>query len=176
MIKKEILVIIIVSMILALVLLSACTRTVKDSVVTHDTLYVESHSVDTVTIHDNHVDTIYVAKTDTLVKTDVVRDSVVVRDSIYVREKGDSIYVYREKWRTKVDIKHDTIYKAKRDTIFQTKEDTVVIYRYVERGDTVASSSIREKEKVKERHTWGWLLWGFAMLAAAGFVWKFLNK
>ena len=46
-------------------------------------------------------------------KTVFQRDSILLHDSIYVKESGDSIYIYKERWNTKIVLKHDTLYKIK---------------------------------------------------------------
>lgn len=60
-------------------------------------------------------------KTDTVYQSKVKRDSVHVRDSIYVKEwqKGDTIFVNRDRWRIEYLSKevHDTIYKSKVDSV-----------------------------------------------------------
>jgi hypothetical protein len=58
---------------------------------------------------------------DTTYVTAYLRDSVVRRDSIYIREqvKGDTIYIdkYRDRWRERVRVQHDTIIHHQIDTI-----------------------------------------------------------
>ena len=60
-------------------------------------------------------------KTDTVYQSKVQHDSVHVRDSIYVKEwqKGDTIFVNRDRWRIEYLSKevHDTIYKSKVDSV-----------------------------------------------------------
>jgi hypothetical protein len=60
-------------------------------------------------------------KTDTVYQSKVKHDSVHVRDSIYVKEwqKGDTIFVNRDRWRIEYLSKevHDTIYKSKVDSV-----------------------------------------------------------
>lgn len=51
-------------------------------------------------------------------------DSVYKRDSVYVREKGDTIYIYKEKIRDR--------YKFLRDTIRVVKVDSVTVERIKE--------------------------------------------
>ena len=159
-------------------LLTSCTRTVEKSVVTHDTVFVAHHTTDTTNTQHKASDTVYLAKTDTFTKTEVRRDSVVIRDSVFVREKGDSVFIYKEKWRTRIDIKHDTIYKAKTDTVWQSKTDTVTIYRSMERQDSTYQSKTDKEKVVKERRTLGWLkVLGvfalvFVMIAGARYVYS----
>ena len=51
-------------------------------------------------------------------------DSVYKRDSVYVREKGDTIYIYKERVRDR--------YKFLRDTIRLVKVDSVAVERIKE--------------------------------------------
>lgn len=158
--------------------LSSCTRTVEKSVVTHDTIFVAHHTTDTLNVQEKASDTVYVAKTDTFTKTEVHRDSVVIRDSVFVREKGDSVFVYKEKWRTRIDIKHDTVYKSKTDTVWQSKTDTVIVFRSMERQDSAYQSKTDKEKVVKERRTLGWLkvLGVFALVFGALGVWRWLRR
>lgn len=58
---------------------------------------------------------------DTTYVTAYLRDSVVHRDSIYIKEqtKGDTIRIteYRDRWRERVRVQHDTIIRHQIDTI-----------------------------------------------------------
>ena len=45
-------------------------------------------------------------------------DSVYKRDSIYIREKGDTVYIYKEKIRDRYRYIHDTIRLVKVDSVF----------------------------------------------------------
>ena len=58
---------------------------------------------------------------DTTYVTAYLRDSVVHRDSIYIKEqvKGDTIKIteYRDRWRERVRVQHDTIIRHQIDTI-----------------------------------------------------------
>ena len=159
-------------------MLTSCTRTVEKSVVTHDTVFVAYHTADTTNTQHKASDTVYLAKTDTFTKTEVRRNSVFVRDSVFVREKGDSVFIYKEKWRTRIDVRHDTIYKAKTDTVGQSKTDTVTIYRFVERNDSAYQSKSDKEKVVKERRTLGWLkvLGVFALVLGALGVWRWLRR
>lgn len=152
--------------------LVSCTKTQK-TLVTHDTVFVEHSLTDSASTHHGgsdslvtaHSDTLYVVKTDTVVKTVTKCDSVVVKDSVYVREKGDSVYVYKEKWRERLVFMRDTLYKARtdtvlkivRDTVYKAVHDTVRSVRYVERNDSTYQSKEKEKETIKERRTLSWL-------------------
>lgn len=152
--------------------LVSCTKT-QESLVTHDTVFVAHSLTDSASTHHGvsdslvaaHSDTLYVVKTDTLKKTVVRHDSVVSRDSVYVREKGDSVYVYKEKWRERLVFMRDTLYKSRTDTVVKVRTDTVVkvrtdtvrSVRYVERSDSTYQSKEKEKEVTKERRTLSWL-------------------
>ena len=152
--------------------LVSCTKTQK-TLVTHDTVFVAHSLTDSVKTHHGasdslvkaHSDTLYVVKVDTLKKTVVRYDSVVSRDSVYVREKGDSVYVYKEKWRERLVFMRDTLYKSRtdtvlkivRDTVVKVRTDTVRSVRYVERNDSTYQSKEMEKEVIKERRTLSWL-------------------
>lgn len=159
-------------------MLTSCTRTVSKVVETRDTVWVEHHTADTTNVHEKSSDTVFVVRTDTLIRTDTRHDSIVVRDSVYVHEKGDSVYVYKEKWRTKVDVRHDTVYRARTDTVVRTKTDTVTVYRFVERKDSAYQSKTDKEKAVKEKRTFGWLKILVALLIClAGFgIWYKLNK
>ena len=177
---RTILTLLLVMLLLAVLygVLSGCTRTAQKLTVTHDTVYVEHHTTDTFTVHETLSDSLLTAKIDTFIQTNIVRDSVFVRDSIYVKEKGDSVYIYKEKWRTKVDLRHDTVYKAKTDTFYQTKNDTIVIYRFIERGDSAYNSKTDSQTIVKERRTLGWLKVGAAIAVIFGIfaLWLKIRK
>ena len=58
---------------------------------------------------------------DTTYVTAYLRDSVVHRDSIWIKEqtKGDTIKIteYRDRWRERVRVQHDTIIRHQIDTI-----------------------------------------------------------
>ena len=170
--------------------LVSCTKTTQELVTTHDTVFVAHSSVDSTNTHHGasdslvtaKTDTVYQVKTDTVVETVTKRDSVVVRDSIYVRERGDSVYIYKEKWRERLVFAHDTLYKSRtdtlwrvsRDTVYQSKTDTVTVYRFVERNDSSYQSKFDKEKVVKEKRTLGWLkVLGVMVLVFAGFaVWR----
>lgn len=154
--------------------MAGCTRTVEKSVVLHDTVYSERVLTDTTDVYRSSADTLYILKKDTVRVVDVRRDSVAVRDSVYVREKGDSVYVYREKWRTKVELRHDTVVKARTDTVVKVRTDTVTVYRFAGRNDSAYHSIDANKKVVKERRTFPWLkiLGAAALLLLGLFAWK----
>ena len=153
--------------------LLSCTRTTQKAVTTHDTLVTAHSLTDSLNTHHGasdslfraRTDTIYKTKSDTIVKTIERRDSFVVRDSVYVRERGDSVYVYKEKWRERLVFARDTIYKSRtdtlrqilRDTIYRAHADTVTVYKFRELNDSAYQSVDTSKETVKERRTLSWL-------------------
>ena len=175
-------------------MLTSCTKTTQKLVTTHDTVYVAHSSVDSTNTHHgtsdslvkSKTDTIYQVKTDTIIKNIVKRDSVVVRDSVYVREKGDSVFVYKEKWRERLVFAHDTLYKSRtdtlwrvsRDTVYQSKTDTVTVYRFVERNDSAYQAKSDKEKVVKERRSFAWLkILGALLICLAGFgIWYKINK
>lgn len=152
--------------------LVSCTKTQK-TLVTHDTVFVEHSLTDSASTHHGasdslvtaHSDTLYVVKSDSVARASASVDSVYVRDSVYIREKGDSVYVYKEKWRERLVFMRDTLYKTRtdtvlkivRDTVVKVRTDTVRSVRYVERSDSTYKSKEKEKEVTKERRTLSWL-------------------
>ena len=167
---KAIILLLIAMLIIAVVVsMAGCTRTVSKAVETHDTVFVEKVLTDTNIVYTSSTDTLYILRKDTLRVSDVRRDSVVVRDSVFVREKGDSVYVYKERWRERLVLSHDTIERAKTDTVVRMKTDTVTVYRFVERNDSAYHSIDANKKVVKERRTFAWLkLLAGALLIFAG--------
>jgi hypothetical protein len=175
-------------------MLTSCTKTTQELVTTHDTVFVAHSSVDSTNTHHGasdslvtaKTDTVYKVRTDTVVKTVTKKDSVVVRDSVYVRERGDSVYIYKEKWRERLVFAHDTLYKSRtdtlwrisRDTVWQSKTDTVVVYRSMERQDSTYQSKTDKEKQIKERRTLGWLkvLGVFALVFGALGVWRWLRR
>ena len=149
--------ILIIAYMLALTIVYAlvgCTRTVKQA-----------------------VQTVYLARTDTIYKVDVRHDSIYRRDSVYIRERGDTVTIYREHWNTKVDIRHDTIHHVKTDTILRLRHDTITLYRYAERKDTSAVVSQADKTTVKERTPfWLTLLKWLVPIGVLGCVIWFVRK
>lgn len=153
--------------------LVSCTRTTQKAVTTHDTIHTAHSLTDTLATHHGasdslfrvRTDTIYKVKTDTIVKTVERRDSFIVRDSVYIREKGDSVYIYKEKWRERLVFSRDTLYKSRtdtvrhivRDTIIQALHDTVTVYKFREKADSAYQSIDTSKTTVKERRTLSWL-------------------
>ncbi len=87
-------------------------------------------------------------RVDTLVKLAVRVDSVRLTDSVYVSERtvGDTVYVVktRTRWRDRLQLRVDTVYRSKTDTI--TKVVEVVV-----------------EKKAKRRKVWPWLLGALAV-------------
>lgn len=158
--------------------LTSCTKTTKHLVEVHDTVYTEKVVKDSTIEQSVKTDTIYKVRTDTIHEFKTYRDSVLVRDSVYVREKGDSVYIYKEKWNTRVELKHDTVYKAKTDTAWMTHTDTLVVYRFMERGDSTYISKDKDEVKVKEKTgLWKRLTLVGVLLAVCGvIVWLIRKK
>lgn len=167
--------------------LVSCTKT-QESLVTHDTVFVAHSITDSVKTHHGasdslvkaHSDTLYVVKSDSVSRASASVDSVYVRDSVYIREKGDSVYVYKEKWRERLVFMRDTLYKARtdtvlkivRDTVVKVRTDTVRVYQSVERNDSTYKSKEKEKEVIKERRTLSWLkVLGAMVLVFGGIAW-----
>lgn len=173
-------------------MLTSCTKTTQKLVTTHDTVYVAHSSVDSTNTHHgaadslvkSKTDTIYQVKTDTIIKNIVKRDSVVVRDSVYVRDKGDSVFVYKERWRERLVFAHDTLYKSRTDTlwrvssdtVYQSKTDTVTIYRFVERNDSSYLSKSDKEKVVKEKRNWWPKILGIFILLTVIGVWLKFRK
>ena len=61
-------------------------------------------------------------QTDTLYVEKVQVDSIYKRDSVMVREKGDTVYIYKEKIRDRYRLLRDTIRVVKTDTVQTIKE------------------------------------------------------
>lgn len=158
---------------------AGCNRTVKNVVTTHDTI-IEVHFLhDTTNVQHTAHDTVYVGRRDTIRTYKVYHDSVEIRDSIFIKEKGDSVYVYKEKWNTRIDIRHDTVYKAKADTVYKCITDTQYIYRAVSSADSLKQSTDKQHEIVKQKRSWwswGKYLIPLAIFAGAFFLIKYLRK
>lgn len=54
---------------------------------------------------------------DTLWRERVQVDSIYKRDSVYIREKGDTIYIYKERIRDRYILRRDTLVRVVRDTV-----------------------------------------------------------
>ena len=53
---------------------------------------------------------IEVVRTDSLMISELMRDSIFVRDSVYVRERGDTVYLYKDKYVYVLREVADTMY------------------------------------------------------------------
>lgn len=112
------------------ILIFGCSPRIVEKVVTqHDTTYVEKVKV----------------------------DSLIRRDSVFVKEKGDSVYVYREKVVEK--------YRFLRDTIVRVKVDSVAVEHVKE---VKVEQPLSAWKKAKIRAFW-WLLGAVVLLL----VWTF---
>ncbi len=101
------------------------------------------------------IQTVY--QRDTTYITNMRVDSTFRRDSVFVKEKGDTVYIYKEKVRERYRIVRDTLYRSKVDSVYIDRE--------------------REIKVEKELTAWQrfrlngfWIL--AAIVAAIGF-WKF---
>lgn len=56
---------------------------------------------------------IEVVRTDSLMIEKLMKDSVFVRDSVYLKEKGDTIYLYKDKYVYVLKDVADTVYMEK---------------------------------------------------------------
>lgn len=54
-------------------------------------------------------------------------DSTFKRDSVFVKEKGDTIYIYKEKIRERYRIVRDTLYRSKIDSVYIDREKEVKV-------------------------------------------------
>lgn len=57
------------------------------------------------------------ARTDTVRQYVVRTDSVCVRDSVWIREKGDTVLVYKTRYRYRDRLVRDTAYVSRTDTV-----------------------------------------------------------
>ena len=101
------------------------------------------------------IETIHVHDTTYIQKVQI--DSVYKRDSIYVHDKGDTVYIYKERWREK--------YKYLRDTVAVVRVDSVA----VEREKIVEVEKPLSKWKSWQLAAFPWLL---GLLSASG-LWIF---
>lgn len=61
-------------------------------------------------------------KTDSIYIVAHQRDSIYTRDSIYIRDKGDTVFIYKDKYMFSYINKTDTLYRNSTDTITQVIE------------------------------------------------------
>ena len=71
------------------------------------------------------IQTVYQRDTTYITNTRV--DSTFKRDSVFVKEKGDTIYIYKEKIRERYRIVRDTLYRSKIDSIYVDREKEVKV-------------------------------------------------
>lgn len=69
------------------------------------------------TVHEVEVLERIVARTDTVRM--VARDSVLVKDSVFVAQyaQGDTLYIVKDRWRTRERLRVDTVFRSKADTV-----------------------------------------------------------
>ena len=172
-------------------MLTSCTKTTQKIVTTLDTVFVAHSSKDSTYEGDfghekdfvSKVDTFVQVKTDTIIKTITKSDSVILKDSVYVREKGDSIYIYKEKWKERLIFMRDTLYKSRtdtlrqivRDTVYKERTDTLKVIQFIERNDSSYQSKADKEKIIKEKRTFGWLKM-LAFIIAIFFIFAILNK
>ena len=78
------------TLIVGLALTSSCTpRIIEHWNTQHDTTYIDRERI----------------------------DSIFQKDSIYIREKGDTLYIYKERVSYKYRYIHDTTYRVRTDTL-----------------------------------------------------------
>lgn len=71
------------------------------------------------------IQTVYQRDTTYITNTRV--DSTFKRDSVFVKEKGDTIYIYKEKIRERYRIVRDTLYRSKIDSVYIDREKEVKV-------------------------------------------------
>ena len=69
----------------------------------------------------------YIYQRDTTYINKVQVDSVFLRDSVFIREKGDTVYIYKERVAYKLKAVHDTVWRTKVDSVFVEKEKVVEV-------------------------------------------------
>ena len=84
-------------------------------------------------------------------------DSIYKRDSVYIREKGDTVYIYKERVRDR--------YRLLRDTIRLVKVDSIAVERIKE---VKVEKPLSWGQRLKMRAFWGLL----ALVAGLG-LWTF---
>lgn len=87
--------------ILLVLMLSSCrsSRIIEHEVVRHDSIYIATASIDT----------------------------IVERDSVHIYEKGDTVIIYKDKYKYKVKERTDTVYIDRTDTITDTRIETKIV-------------------------------------------------
>lgn len=71
------------------------------------------------------IQTVYQRDTTYITNTRV--DSTFRRDSVFVKEKGDTIYIYKERVRERYRIVRDTLYRSKVDSVYIDREREVKV-------------------------------------------------
>lgn len=173
--------------------LVSCTKTVSEVVEKKDTVYVDHAERDSSGLYHNGSmvtdasfrDSSLRVVHDTVEKVAVQKDSVLVRDSVHVREKGDSVYVYKERWNTRLVVSHDTVLKVRTDTVIKIVTDTLLVvvkdtvrtWDHSAKNDSTYVSKQDNEKVVKEKKStfwWKvlglvgglmviWLIWGIYM-------------
>lgn len=87
------------AIILLLLLVSCSPRIIEKTIVQRDTTYIEKMQI----------------------------DSVFKYDSVYVKEKGDTLYIYKERVLNKYRYIHDTAYVVKVDSLLVEREKLVEV-------------------------------------------------
>lgn len=94
-------------------------------------------------------DTVYKVRTDSV--------AVLQRDSVYIREKGDTVYIYKERLRYRDRVKVDTVRLVKVDSVTVERVKEVKVEKPLSWG-----------QRLKLR-----LFWGLLILAAGLGLWTF---
>lgn len=174
--------------------LSGCTRTVSEVVEKKDTVYVDHAERDSSGLYHNGSmvtdasfrDSSLRVVHDTVEKVAVQKDSVFVRDSVHVREKGDSVYVYKERWNTRLVVSHDTVLKVRTDTVMKIVTDTVLVvvkdtvrtWDHSAKDDSTFVSKQDNEKVVKEKRDVPWLkiLGALLFLSGVVYIWRLSKK
>lgn len=101
------------------------------------------------------IQTVYQRDTTYITNTRV--DSTFRRDSVFIREKGDTVYIYKEKVRERYRIVRDTLYRSKVDSVYIDREREVKV----------------EKELTAWQRFRLHVFWILAAIVAAIGFWKF---
>lgn len=94
-------------------------------------------------------DTVYKVRTDSV--------AVLQRDSVYIREKGDTVYIYKERLRYRDRVKIDTVRLVKVDSVTVERVKEVKVEKPLSLG-----------QRLKLR-----LFWGLLAVAAGLGLWTF---
>lgn len=174
--------------------LVSCTKTVSEVVEKKDTVYVDHAERDSFGLYHNGSmvtdasfrDSSLRVVHDTVEKVAVQKDSVFVRDSVHVREKGDSVYVYKERWNTRLVVSHDTVLKVRTDTVMRMVTDTVLVvvkdtvrvWNHLAKADSTYMSKQDNEKVVKEKRGVPWLkiLGTLLFLSGVFYIWRIGRK